>query len=43
MRLPYQRASGDYLDFLEAEEDLVVDDAVRDEMNWGETVRATVP
>lgn len=36
--LLYQSASPDYLDFLEANADLVVDDAVLGEMNWGETL-----
>ncbi|MCB0184156.1 MAG: hypothetical protein KDE31_07830, partial [Caldilineaceae bacterium] len=38
VQLRYQAASGDYLDFLEAEANVVVADAVLGEMNWGETV-----
>lgn len=38
VRLLFQSASGEYLDFLETEADIVVADAVLGEMNWGETV-----
>ena len=36
--LLYQTASPDYLDFLEANADVVVADAVLGEMNWGQTL-----
>ncbi len=38
VKLLFQSASPEYLDFLEAEADVVVADAVLGEMNWGQTV-----
>lgn len=38
VRLLFQSASGEYLDFLETEANVVVADAVLGEMNWGQTL-----